>query len=128
MRRVALIGGFAALAGVVLAGCSSSSGPYPPPRAVAAQVQASGGAAMPGLEVTVWIVDVDLPGDVRQPQQLETRTTDGAGRATWEVQAGGQPYVCGFRVEDSSGQELGYAAPNLNNRLSTDDGLALITL
>ena len=126
MRNVAVICGAAALAGAALAGCSSSSDYVT--REVAVQVQAQNGAAMPGLDVTVWIVDVDLPGDVRQPAALETRTTDGAGRATWQVDADGQPYVCGFRVADLAGQELGYSAPNLNNRLSTDDGLAVITL
>jgi hypothetical protein len=126
MRNVAAICGAAVLLGAALAGCSSSESRYD--REVSAQVQASGGAAMPGLDVTVWIVDVDLPGDVRQPTALETRTTDGAGRVTWQVEAEGQPYVCGFRVEDAGGQELIYSAPNLNSRLSSENGLTVITL
>jgi hypothetical protein len=126
MRKVALFCGAVALLGLTAAGCSSSSNYLA--REVSAEVRAAGGAAMPGLQVTVWIVDVDVPGDVRQPMALETRETDGAGRATWQVEAEGQPYVCGFRVEDVSGQELSYAAPNLSSRLSSEDGLTVITL
>jgi len=125
MRKVARFCGAVALLALVAAGCSSSS--YPD-REVSAQVRSSTGAVMPGLQVTVWIVDVDLPGDVRQPMALEPHETDGAGRATWKVEAEGQPYVCGFRVENLAGQEMGYAAPDLGNRLSTEDGLAVITL
>jgi len=127
MRKIALFCGAIALLGLVAAGCSSSSSSYIT-REVSAQVRAAGGAAMPGLQVTVWIVDVDVPGEVRQPVALEAQETDGAGRATWQVEAEGQPYVCGFRVEDLSGQELGYAAPSLGSRLSSEDGLAVITL
>lgn len=125
MRKGALIW-TAALVGLALAGCSSSSSSYN--REVAAQVQTSSGAGMPDLDVTVWIVDVDLPGDVRQPMELEPQTTDATGRVSWQVEAEGQPYVCGFRVETSLGTVMGYSAPDLNQRLSTPDGLTVITL
>lgn len=128
MRSSALICCSLALAGAVFGGCSSSSEPDLQ-REVTAQVQtAAGGVGMPNLSVTVWIVDVDQPGASRRPQALETRVTDGAGRASWQVQADGQPYVCGFRVESAAGQELLYAAPDLANRLSTGSGLTVISL
>lgn len=84
------------------------------------EVQASvtsNGAPQTGLDVKVWIVDVDVPGTARVPIEMEPVTTDVQGEAIWTYNAVGEPYVCGYEVRDLAGTLLVRNEPYITNQV-----------
>jgi hypothetical protein len=98
-----------AIAGTVaaLAACGSSDSPKLTDFDVGAQVVDNSGDPVPGVQVQVWIVDVDQSVSNRQPLPMNPRITTGAnGYALWKYQAVSEPVVCGYQILDQAGTVL----------------------
>ncbi len=79
--------------------------------------------------VTPYIVDVDHPGETRQPIALETRLTDASGLVSWEYEALHRPYICGYEIRDATGAlTLLAATPDVDRPMSNDEGFLSVTL
>ena len=108
-------------------GCEGSS-PSTSSR-ISANVLNGDGEAVSEALVTLHVVDVDLPADLRVPLALEPRLTDSAGMVAWDYESAETPYVCGYRVTDAAGtRSLAALEPAVGRILSTPDGHLLITI
>jgi hypothetical protein len=90
-----------------LAACGDSSYVKVTEYDVGAQVVDNSGDPVPGVQVQVWIVDVDQSVSNRQPLPMNPRVTTGTnGFALWKYQAVSEPVVCGYQVLDQAGTVL----------------------
>jgi hypothetical protein len=78
----------------------------------------SNGAPQSGVDVQVWIVNVDADDESRTPIEMEPVTTDAQGEATWTYNSVGEPYICGYEVRELSGTLLVRNEPLVWNELS----------
>ncbi len=77
----------------------------------------SNGAPQAGVDVQVWIVDVDEADESRAPIAMEAVTTDVRGEATWNYNAVGEPYICGYEVRSLAGYILLQDEPLVSKQL-----------
>jgi hypothetical protein len=107
-RRMAGKGALACLiAGAsALAGCGSVQSDFTTSHTITIQVQDVMMAPVPNVTVTAWVIDVDLPAEVRTPIEVGTAPTDEQGQVRFAYTSADPPYVCGWEVWSPSGQSM----------------------
>jgi hypothetical protein len=126
MRRFAFL---AIMGGLAVAGCGSSDSYKSQDYDIGAQVLNLQRNPVPGVQVQVWIVNVDLPGSERTPIAMNPRiTTNSAGMAIWTYQAHSEPTICGYLVLDSEGNTLRDETPHISKDFGPQPSLVTITV
>ncbi len=116
-----------ALAMLAIGGCQSGSGGSE--FGIVMEVRSAQGDPVLDAQVTPWIVDVDRPADIRQPEALEAQFTDENGLVRWTFESAERPYVCGYEIRDVSGAAvLESIEPQLGRTMSTLDGFVSVEL
>ncbi len=128
MRRFVWIAMLAALAAAP--GCGSSSSSLEESEFdVGAEVVTDLRDPIPGVQVQVWIVDVDLPGPQRTPIPMNPRiTTNAEGLAMWTYVAETEPTICGYEVFDDQGTLLREEVPDVRKDFGPRPSRVMIML
>ncbi len=114
-RRILEAAAFAG-AFVAFSACGSHYGLKLSDYDVGAQVLDESRQPVPGVQVQVWIVDVDLPATERSPIAMNpVITTNEEGLAVWTFQSSAEPSICGYQVKNAAGETLVEELPNLRN-------------
>jgi len=129
-RRIAgtlVLGGLLA-AGPVLTGCESGPTSVPQSHTLTVRVQDTSQVPVPAVDVTVWVVDVDLRAAERAPILLGSAPTDARGEVRFSYTSVDPPYVCGWEVrEPGASTALAQHPPAVPDNLSPG-GIAIATV
>ena len=101
-RKIGITAAAMLLAGTIgLLGCASTEETLEETQQIVTiQVENADGFGVSNIQVTAWIVDVDLPLDRRTPIQVGPAPTDAGGTVRFTHPATTQPYVCGFEIAE----------------------------
>lgn len=128
--RVALEASAFVAAITMLAACGSSSGyKVASDYDVAAEIQSESGDPVAGVDVQVWIADLDRPASQRTPLAMNpVITTNDRGLAVWTFQSVAEPQIVGYEVKSATGEMLAAVSPDLRNDLSVTPSRVIIRL